>query len=395
MMRNTNQMHVLPRVSASTQIEKAFKNMLYSRVLKHYTGVRPMTLSKPRISLFSGILAILLIGLYFYSSRSEAKPKPMAAPKVVVSTAKATLQLWQPHINALGTSTAIQSIDLSPQVSGIVKTIAFKSGQHVTEGQLMVKLEDTVLQASRESNTAQLKLTKANFERSLKLYRKKLVSSLDFDTRRSAYQESLSDLHKINAQIAQTVVNAPFSGQLGIRNVNIGEYVSPGAKMVSLQMLAPMYIDFNIPEKFYTSIKVNNTLKITTKAYAKRVFIGKVIAISPHVDLNTRSFKVRSITQNNGKLLTPGMFVEVRVAVGKPQKMIVVPQTAITYRPYGESIYVIKKGGKAHLQYVKVGDLFQDKATITSGLKNGDEVVIAGQVKLHDGASVIVKNPKK
>jgi membrane fusion protein (multidrug efflux system) len=240
------------------------------------------------------------------------------------------------------------------------------------------------------NHQARLELAVSNYQRYLSLSQKQFVSAADLDKMRAEWHQAQADVQQSEALLAQHLIKAPFSGKLGINQVDLGQYVSAGQTLVTLETLAPIFVDFNLPEKYSGHVQVGDLVDMfinTDASTSPKPIIGKIVAISPEVDTTSRNLTIRVQTENADQILLPGMFVSVNLNLGNAHASVVIPQTAIKYGPEGAAVFVVKKK-TVHLQPIKVGQLKDDLASINEGLQPGDKVVMAGQNKLHEGSAV-------
>jgi membrane fusion protein (multidrug efflux system) len=307
---------------------------------------------------------------------------------------------WQPSMSAVGSVVAINGANLSSEVSGIVDTINFESGDNVTPGQTLLTLRsnnDPALLAQLQATAA---VDESNYERDRKQFRADAVSQAQVDTDHATYLAAQAQVQGQLAQMAEKVVKAPFAGTLGIRQVNLGQYLAAGTEIVSLQQLDPLFVDFYLPQQALAQIKTGQPVKVLVDAFPGQSFAGTISAINSAVDTASRTIQVRAKIENASLRLRPGMFATVTIAVGTPASLVTLPQTTITYNPYGDTVYVLHNGqdhfGKpaliANQTFVQVGDTRGDQVAILKGLAPGDRVVTAGQLKLHNGSTVTVDN---
>jgi membrane fusion protein (multidrug efflux system) len=317
-----------------------------------------------------------------------------------VSDIAASDSAWQSSMSAVGSVVAINGANLSSEVSGIVDTINFESGDNVTPGQTLLTLRtnnDPAVLAQLQATAA---VDNSNYERDRKQFRADAVSAAQVDTDRATYLAAEAQVQGQLAAMAEKVVKAPFAGTLGIRQVNLGQYLAAGTEIVSLQQLDPLFMDFYLPQQALAQIKTGQPVKVLIDAFPGRNFPGTISAINSIVDTATRTVQVRAKIQNPSLLLRPGMFGTVAIAVGAPVNLVTLPQTAITYNPYGDTVYILHNGqdhsGKpaliANQTFVQVGDTRGDQVSILKGVSTGDRVVTAGQLKLHNGSTVVVNN---
>ncbi len=354
--------------------------------------------------IFIVLLALAIIGgifgykLYQNELKKEAQAN-FTLPPVTVSVTKSQSANWQPFISSVGALVANEGIDVMPQVSGIVSKVDFNSGQTVKVGQPIISLDTSVLKAQLENAEANMNMKKATYKRYQTLRTKQYISDETFDLARSQYNQVLASVNEIKAQIAQMTIYAPFSGKLGIRNVNLGEYLSPGTAITNLQSVNPILVNFTIPSPQLTELYVNQPISITSDAYPNKTFKGKIVALDARVDNDTRSLVVQGEIPNPTGELYPGLYVKVEVLLPQKNETIVIPQEAVTYTLYGNTVFLVQKssdGSKtiAKQQTITVGERRGDLVSITKGLKANQVVVSEGQLKLQDGMSVKVADPK-
>jgi len=317
-----------------------------------------------------------------------------------VSDITAVESSWQPTMSAVGSVVAINGANLSSEVSGIVDTISFESGDTVAAGQTLLTLRSN----NDPAVLAQLQATAAvddvTYNRDLKQFRADAVSAAQVDTDRATYLAAEAQVQGQLADMAEKVVKAPFAGTLGIRQVDLGQYLAAGTEIVSLQQLDPLFVDFYLPQQALAEIKTGQAVTVSIDAFPGKAFPGTISAINSVVDTASRTIQVRAKIDNTALLIRPGMFATVSIDVGKPASLVTLPQTAITYNPYGDTVYILHNGqdhnGKPALiasqTFVQVGDTRGDQVSVLKGISAGDLVVTAGQLKLHNGSTVIVNN---
>jgi membrane fusion protein (multidrug efflux system) len=317
-----------------------------------------------------------------------------------VSDIAASKGPWQPSISAVGSVVAINGANLSSEVSGIVDSIKFESGDNVTSGQTLMTLRSN----NDPAMLAQLQATEAVdesiYERDRKQFRADAVSAAQVDTDRATYLAAQAQVQGQIEQMAEKVVKAPFAGTLGIRQINLGQYLAAGAEIVSLQQLDPLFVDFYLPQQELAQVKEGQPVTVSIDAFPGQSFPGTISAINSVVDTASRTIQVRAKIQNTSRRLRPGMFATTLITVGTPASLVTLPQSAITYNPYGDTVYILRNGqdhaGKpaliANQTFVQVGDTRGDQVAILKGVSPGDRVVTAGQLKLHNGSTVTVNN---
>ncbi len=316
-----------------------------------------------------------------------------------VATITAQDSQWQPTVTAVGGVVAINGANLSSEVSGIVDRIAFESGETVPAGKLLLSLRANNDPAVLTQLQAAAQLDEVTYRRDLKQLQADAVSQATVDTDRATLAQAEAQVQAQQALIAEKQVRAPFAGTLGIRQVDLGQYLSAGTEIVTLQQLNPLYVDFYLPQQALAEISVGQAVNVGIDAYPGENFPGRISAINAAVDTSTRTVQVRATIGNDALKLRPGMFATVSIGIGAPQNLVTVPQTAISYNPYGDTVYLVHDddANGAHKltavqQFVQVGDTRGDQIAILKGVNAGDQVVTAGQLKLKNGTPVAINN---
>jgi len=325
----------------------------------------------------------------------------MGSPPQTVSTTKAAFSQWQPNIEAIGSLRAVKGADLSIEVSGVVDSISFNSGDDVAAGAPLLKLRSDDDAAKLDSLKATAELNQITYDRDQKQFKLQAVSQATLDT-------DSANLKNANAQVAQQQaildkknLRAPFAGHLGIRAVDLGQYLAAGTTIVTLQALDPIFLDFFVPQQAVDQVKLGQTVAVKVDAYKDRTFPGEISAVNPKVDASSRNVQIRATLKNADHRLLPGMYATVDIATGAPQNYITLPQTAITYNPYGDTVYIVDDkggdaGGKTSLvarqTFVTLGPTRGDQVVVLKGVHDGDTIVTAGQIKLHNGSTVLIDN---
>jgi len=354
-----------------------------------------------RLILVTLLLVVIFGGIFgwkYYSGMRMAAMMSAPPPPAVVASAKVRVESWQPYLHAVGSVTAIQGIDVTTEVAGKVSEILATSGQSVKAGDLLLRLDDSVDEADLKGLIAQRKLAQLQFERNSKLLKDKSVSRSDYDQARASLDSAEAAVDAKQALIHKKAIRAPFSGQLGIADINLGQYLSPGDAIVPLQALDPVYVDYSLPERHLPDVRVGQAVEVEVQARPGRRFKGVISAINPGIDRGTRSLRLRATLDNPDWLLRPGMFAEVSTVLPLRDDILTLPRTAVTYNPYGESVFVIQKQDGALVAQnrpVKTGEVRNGRVEITEGLAAGDEVVSAGQNKLRNGQAVTIDNRVK
>lgn len=314
-------------------------------------------------------------------------------PPVVVESAAVKLQNWQTEIQAIGTLSANQGIVLKPEVGGRITGIFFHSGDQVQANAPLLQLDPEILRAQLAVSQAKVALSKANYSRILQLFTKRVSSQADLDTALSTYDADKATLAQNQALLKQTLIRAPFAGRLGLRLVNLGDYINAGDPITNLQDLDPLRVDFNVPEVYLDRLAVGQTVRIKAKAFPNQTFEGKVYAFDAIVDPNTHSLSMRASIPNKNQKLIPGVFVEITLLTGKPEKVITIPETALSYAEDGQYVYKVVKD-LAIKTKIQTDEHKNNQVVVLSGLKEGDVIVTAGQFKIvGDKAPVIIAKP--
>lgn len=351
-----------------------------------------------RLILVFLLLTAMFGGIFGWKHFSGQKMAAMMAqppPPATIAAAEVRLETWQPYLHSVGSVEAIQGVSVTTEVPGQVKKILAESGQHIEAGDVILQLDDSVDRAELEGLIAQHTLARLQFQRAQKLLKDRSVSQSEYDQSRAQMDGAAATVTSKRALIAKKIIRAPFSGQLGIVEVNLGEYLSPGATIVPLQALDPVFVDYTLPERHFAKVKVGQGIKIEVQAYPGRVFEGTISAINPGIESGTRSLRLRATLDNPDYLLRHGMFTEVRTVLPARDGILTLPRTAITYNPYGESVFVIQdKDGRQTVQRrpVKSGEMRAGRVEIVEGLQAGQQVASAGQNKLRNGQAVSIDN---
>ena len=324
-----------------------------------------------------------------------------SVPAETVSATEVRQETWESLMPAVGSVTAVQGVELRAELSGTVREIAFVSGATAAKGQVLVRLDTTSEQAQLRAAEAQAELARLNLERARGLYAQGVVSKADLDSREAEFLKTGGDVEVIQATITKKTIHAPFGGRLGIRSVNLGQFVNPGDAIVSLHSLDPVFVDFSIPEQQLARVQRALDVRVMTDATPGRVFTGKVTALNPEVDASSRNVKVQATVANSDGDLRPGMFARVQLVLPETEPILAIPSTAVLHAPYGDSVFVIsdvkdEKSGKTVKQVqmttVRLGLTRGDFVAVTAGLKAGQMVATSGVFKLRNGSPVAVDN---
>ena len=356
-----------------------------------------------RMIVMLGLTLVVIAGLAFVKYKQIQSAIAQAAytpPPEAVTTAKAQQMTWPSTLNAIGTVAAVQGVVVSADLPGTVDKIAFESGKWVREGDVLVQLDTRQERAQLAAVEAQRDLAAVNFGRMQNLAKDGIISRSDFDTAAANQKETEARVGEIRATIERKTIRAPFSGVLGLRQVNLGQYLSAGDPVVPLQSLNPIYVNFGVPQQDAAQVRMGREVRIAARELAGIEFGGRVTALDSVVDPSTRNIQVQATLSNPGNKLRPGMFVQAELGLGQSQTVITIPTSGVSYAPYGDSVFVVTtlkdEKGKSYLgvrqQFVKVGGARGDQVGVLSGLKPGDEVVTSGVFKLRNGVPVQVNN---
>ncbi len=351
-----------------------------------------------RLILVILLLVVMFGGIFgwkYFQGQKMAAMMAAPPPPATIASAEVQVETWQPFLYSVGSVVATQGVFVTTEVPGQVEKILFESGHQVAAGDVILQLDDSVDEADLEGLIAQLNLARLQFERARKLLKDRSVSQSEYDQSRAQLDSAEATVASKRAVIAKKKIRAPFSGQLGIREVDVGEYLSPGARIVPLQALDPVYVDYTLPERHFDQLAVGQAVRVEVQAYPGRVFAGGISAINPGIDPGTRSVRLRSTLDNPEQLLRPGMFAQVRTVLPARDDILTLPRTAVTYNPYGESVFVIvEQDGQQVVQNrrIKTGEVRAGRVEIIDGLQAGEVVVSAGQVKLRNGQPVTIDN---
>jgi membrane fusion protein (multidrug efflux system) len=326
---------------------------------------------------------------------------PQMMPAVTVTSAPVKQEEWTPRLTAVGSISAVEGAVVSTELGGTVSQIGFENGAEAKKGDVLVRLDVSQEEALLRSAEAEAELARTDLERTRGLATQRVVSKAELDAAESKFRRLNAVVDQMRSNIAKKTIVAPFDGQLGIRQVNVGQWVNAGQQVVALTSLDPVYVDFALPEQHLAKLSTGLEVSVRADALPSRKFEGKLTAINSMVDPVTRNVPLQATLQNPDHALHPGMFAKVEVALPETKKTTVIPGSAVSYAPYGDSVFVIEKqkdekSGKESLvlrqQFVRIGDARGDFVSVTQGLKAGQEVVSTGVFKLRNGMNVTVNN---
>jgi membrane fusion protein (multidrug efflux system) len=357
-----------------------------------------------RMILMLAVTALFIAGLGFVKFKqiqtAMAQNANFQPPPEAVTTIVAEQGEWPATLNVIGTTAAVQGVTVAADLPGIVERIGFDSGRTVQKGDVLVELDTRQEQAQLVAAEAQRELGRLTYERMRDLVKDDAVSRAEYDRAAAEFKQAEARIGEIKATIARKTIRAPFTGILGLRQVNLGQYLAGGDPIVPLQSLNPIYVNFGVPQQDAAQVRVGRQVRITAENLGGPALNGRVTAINSVVDESTRNIQVQATLANPGGKLRPGMFVQTELNLGSSQSVIAVPASAINYAPYGDSVFIVSDlkdpNGKPYRgvrqQVVKVGPGRGDQVAVLSGIKPGEEVVTSGVFKLRNGAAVKVNN---
>ncbi len=370
-------------------------------------GYKPAQLKRmltPLLIIVVCVAVILgaILGLQYFGGKIGRKmmAAAAAAPQVV-STIQAANADWQSSIQSTGTLRAVRGADLSAQAAGVVDEIAFDSGLEVPAGKILLRLKPNDDYAKLQQLQAAAELAEQTYKRDQEQFAAQAISQANIDTDVSTLKSARAQVAAQQALIEEKIVRAPFAGRLGIRQVDIGQYLTAGTAVVTLQALDPILIDFYVPQQALSSLRIGQPVTASVDTFPAQSFSGSLEAINSKVDPSSRNVQVRASFHNADKRLVPGMFANVQILAGEKDERVTLPQTAVTYNPYGDTVFIVEQHGvddKGQARYtvqqrfVKLGATRGDQVAVMSGIKAGEVVVTSGQIKLRNGSSVTVNN---
>lgn len=360
-------------------------------------------LKKFLIAIGGFVVVVLVLAAFKAAQIKTLSSMPHVQPAMAVTTAEAAKVAWHPALEAIGTLAPVEGVTVSADADGLIVSIPVESGTAVQAGDLLVDLDTTVEVAQLNATKARGELARINFERAKDLLANKSMSQAEYDSIEAVHKQSLADFAAIQAQIDKKHVRAPFAGRVGIRLVNVGQYIAKGRALMPLQNLNPIYVNFSVPQNQLADLKLGQKITVSIDAFPGNPFPGVISAINSEVDASTRNLAVQATIDNPQEVLRAGMFAQVEVELPVAAPMIVLPATAISYASYGNSVFIVEqmkdKEGHEYLgarqQIVKLGPARGDLIAIESGVEPGELVVTAGVFKLRNGAPVQVNNAVK
>jgi membrane fusion protein (multidrug efflux system) len=349
------------------------------------------------------VLFVAVIGAvkFFQIRAAMAQGASWSPPPEAVTTVTTRVDYWPKTLASVGSVTAVQGVTVSADLPGIVQKIAFESGRPVREGQVLVQLDASQERAQLAAADAQSELAKLNLDRSKKLLERQVIAQSEYDALAATAKEAEARQGEIRATIERKTIRAPFSGVLGIRQVNLGQYLNAGDPVVPLQSISPIYVNFSLPQQQVQTLRIGDAVRLSADGISIGDAQGRITAINSVVDVATRNAQVQATFANPHGRLRAGMYVDVQASFGGGDSVIALPASAVSFAPYGNSVFVVSqmKDPKTHKEYrgveqrfVQVGPNRGDQVAIVSGLKPGEEVVSSGVFKLRSGAAVLVNN---
>ena len=351
------------------------------------------------------IIGVIFGGIFGYLGfRSYMMKKYMssaAAPAVTVSAVTAVTGEWQPQISAVGSLRAVRGVEVANEIAGLVQSVHFKSGDSVAAGQLLVQLNADSDIAQLQTLTAARELSQSIYERNKQQFLAQAISKASLDADASDLKVKQAQVAQQEAIVSKRTIRAPFAGRLGISLVNPGQYLNPGDKIVTLQALDSIYVDFYLPQQELSRVSSGQAVVVSTDTYPDKKFNGKISAINPKVDPQTRNVQIEARIANPRHELLPGMYATIKIQAGAAKRYLTIPRTAVTFNPYGENIYIVEekgatKDGKPSLfvrqTFVTLGPARGDQVAILKGVKEGERIVTSGQLKLKSGSPVVINN---
>ena len=371
-------------------------------VAKPMAHLKMKSKRKPLFLAIGGLIGLLVVLLGIKALQiGTMMSMPRTIPPTAVTSASVKEEDWAPTLSAIGSVSAVQGAVVSTELGGVVAEVNFQNGAVAKKGDVLMRLDTSSEEAQVHTAEADLELARANLLRERDLAGRKVVSKQELDSAESAFGQKQGAVDNMRAFITKKEVRAPFDGQLGIRQVNVGQSIDARAPVVQLTALDPVYVDFALPQQQLSRLATGFEVRVHTDAMADHEFKGKLTAINSMVDTVTRNVGVQATLENPDRALRPGMFVKVDVILPEKSKTLVIPGSAVSYAPYGNSVFVIEKQqdpktGKEsqaiRQQFVRVGEARGDFVSINEGLKAGETVVSTGVFKLRNGMSVTVNN---
>ena len=377
-------------------VARPVKERNVKRGLANFFGRHPILLGVVGL-----VLLLLLLAAIKAMQIRKMMSMPMVMPPTTVSSVQVKQEDWPPIFSSIGTISAVQGATVSAELAGTVAEIKFENGGVAKKGDVLMRLDTSSEDAQMKSAEADLELARSDLARARDLATRNVVSKAELDAAESKFKQKEGVVNNMRSMIAKKEVLAPFDGQLGIRQVNVGQMITAGQQVVSLQALDPLYVDFALPQQDLPKLSPGLEVRVHTDVVAERDFPGKLTALNSAVDPVTRNVTLQATIENKDHALRPGMFAKIDVLLLDKQKTLIVPGTAISYAPYGDSVFVIEKkkdektGQESQVlrqQFVRVGEARGDFVSITKGLEGSEQIVSTGVFKLRNGIPVVINN---
>jgi membrane fusion protein (multidrug efflux system) len=354
-------------------------------------NLRTLIILSVTVLVFGGVFGFKWFGNRMMNQYFDNMP----VPAVTVSTARVAKEKWDVTLTSVGTVEAQMGTEVTTEASGIVDAIEFESGDSVKAGEVLVTLDRSTDNAELAALAAAGELAELELGRARNLKTSSAVAEAEVDRRIATASSAKAQVEAQRARIAQKVIRAPFAGELGIRKVDLGDHLAPGTGIVTLQSLDPILVNFKLPQQQLGDVRVGQAVKLAVEAFGGREFEGTITAIEPRIDTATRNFEAQATLANPEKLLRPGMFAQVQIQLGATEEVTVVPQTAVSFNPYGDSVWAVvagEQGLSVERKLVQLGRRRGDLVQVVGGIAPGDEVATSGLLKLRNGAPVEVNN---
>jgi membrane fusion protein, multidrug efflux system len=343
-------------------------------------------------------IAAALGGAWFLMMKPLFAGGEQQQPPEHVAIGEVKREVWEITIPAVGSVTAFQGVVVSAEAEGVVREIAFEAGSDVKAGAVLMQLDIEVQQSQLRAAEASADLARSNATRATELFANRTISRAELDGAQAALKQAEAQVDNVRAIIAKRTVRAPFAGRLGIREINVGQFINTGQHIVSLQSLDPVYVEFSLPQQHLAQLQQNLVVRALSDAFPGETFQGRLTAVNPDIDAATRNVRMQATLPNPAGQLRPGMFVNVEIVLPQKKDVLVIPATAVLYAPYGDTVFVVEEGkpaadGKRPLvvdqKIVRTGERRGDFVVITSGLNVGDRIVMTGAFKLRKGVTVV------
>jgi membrane fusion protein (multidrug efflux system) len=376
---------------------------ILSRALKHIVTFLLVLWRKPMGKALIGVVVIIAVlgGIKTWQIRAMVSGGEQGMPPTTVTSAEVKQENWPPLLSAIGSISPVQGATISSELAGTVAEVGFESGAVVKKGDLLVRLDISAEEAQLRTAEADLEWARSDLQRNRDLAARKVISKAELDAAESKFKQKEGTVDNMRAMIGKKTMRAPFDGIAGIRVVNVGQMVNAGQQIVPLQSLDPVYVDFALPEQRLAELSNGLEVNVRADAFPGRQFRGTLTAINSAVDVATRNISLQGTLPNPDRALRPGMFAKVDVVLPQKKPVLVIPATAVSYAPYGDSVFVIekKKDEKTKTesqiirqQFIRTGETRGDFVTVTKGLKPGETVVSSGVFKLRNGMPVVINN---